>query len=164
MGKAGTKAMTKGGIAASLAEENELKPKQTKAVMESLAAIATAEVKKAGKFVIPGVCMIKTRHKPATKAGMGMAFGQEMKVKAKPARTIVKAFPVAAIKAQFKRGPRLRGSPRSLKAHVWSFRRSVSRGNPTVRAWKVSMRALGHLRCPFCTCGIQMICDLARWP
>merc|ERR1711979_1200 len=100
--KAGAKAMTKGSIAASLAEENELKPKQTKAVMESLAAIATAEVKKAGKFVIPGVCMIKTRHKPATKAGTRMAFGQEMKVKAKPARTIVKAFPVAAIKAQFK--------------------------------------------------------------
>merc|ERR1712066_1028888 len=45
--------------------------------------------------------------------------------------------------------PRLRGSPRSLKAHTWSFQRSVSRGNPTVRAWKVSMRALGHLRCPF---------------
>ena len=29
-----------------------------------------------------------------------MAFGKEMKVKAKPARTIVKAYPVAALKRQ----------------------------------------------------------------
>merc|ERR1712061_160805 len=151
-----------GGIAASLAEENELKPKQTKAVMESLAAMGTAEVKKAGKFVIPGVCMIKTRHKPATKAGTRMAFGQEMKVKAKPARTVVRHSRLPPSKRSS--NERLRGSPRSLKARVWSFQRSVSRANPTVRAWKVSMRALGHLRCPFCTCGIQMICDLARWP
>ena len=80
----------------------ELKKSQGAKFLATLATIATAEVKKAGKFVIPGVCMIKTRHKPATKAGTRMAFGQEMKVKAKPARTIVKAFPVAAIKAQFK--------------------------------------------------------------
>jgi len=29
-----------------------------------------------------------------------MAFGEEINVKAKPARTIVKAFPVAALKAR----------------------------------------------------------------
>merc|ERR1712232_447467 len=100
--KASGKAMTKSGIYASLAEQNEMKPKQCAGIMDSLAALATAEVKKTGKFVIPGLCQIKTRHKPATKAGTRMAFGQEMTVKAKPARTIVKAFPVAAIKAQFK--------------------------------------------------------------
>ena len=38
--------------------------------------------------------------KPATKAGMRLAFGKEMQVKAKPAKTVVKAFPVAALKAQ----------------------------------------------------------------
>ena len=38
--------------------------------------------------------------KPATKAGVRMAFGQEIKVKAKPAKTVVKAFPVAALKSQ----------------------------------------------------------------
>merc|ERR1711862_44269 len=100
--KAGAKALTKGAIRSTLAEQNELKPKQCAGIMDSLAALATAEVKKAGKFVIPGLCMIKTRHKPATKAGKRMAFGQEVHVKAKPARTIVKAFPVAAIKQQFK--------------------------------------------------------------
>merc|ERR1712110_1288297 len=98
--KAGAKAMTKSGIASALAEQNEMKPKQCAGVMASLAALATTEVKKAGIFTIPGLCRIKTRNKPATKAGVRMAFGKEMKVKAKPARTIVKAYPVAALKAQ----------------------------------------------------------------
>merc|ERR1719159_1638315 len=102
----GAKAMGKSAIAASLAEDlpesSELKPKGVAAILDSLAALVTAEVKKTGKFTIPGVCMIKSRHKPATKAGKRMAFGKEVKVKAKPARTIVKAFPVAALKAQIK--------------------------------------------------------------
>merc|ERR1719197_990935 len=97
----GAKAMPKRGIAAALAGDN-LKPKDVSGIMESLAALVTAEVKKTGKFTIPGVCMIKSRHKPATKACKRMAFGKEVKVKAKPARTIVKAFPVAALKAQIK--------------------------------------------------------------
>merc|ERR1739841_319054 len=97
--KAG-KAMTKGAIVKMLAEQHEMKTKVCSDVLESLATLATAEVKKAGIFTIPGLCRIKTRVKPATKAGVRMAFGQEMKVKAKPARTVVKAFPVAALKAQ----------------------------------------------------------------
>ena len=51
-------------------------------------------------FTIPGLCRIKTRVKPDTKAGVRMAFGQEIKVKAKPARTVVKVFPVTALKKQ----------------------------------------------------------------
>merc|ERR1712046_86340 len=98
--KPGGKTKTKSGINAALAEQNEMKPKQCAGIMASLAAIATTEVKKAGIFTIPGLCRIKTRVKPATKAGVRMAFGKEMKVKAKPARTVVKAFPVAALKAQ----------------------------------------------------------------
>merc|ERR1711934_760697 len=50
--------------------------------LESLVALATTEVKKTGIFTIPGLCRIKTRVKPATKAGLRMAFGQEVKVKA----------------------------------------------------------------------------------
>merc|ERR1712070_388774 len=102
MKKAGAKAITKSAIASTPATENELKPKQINGIMGSLAALATSEVKKAGKFVIPGLCMIKTRQKPATKAGTRMAFGKEIKVKAKPAKTVIKAFPVAALKAQIK--------------------------------------------------------------
>merc|ERR1711920_758941 len=94
----GTKPITKGGIAEILATEGELKKSVCSQIINSLAEIAATEVKKNGKFVIPGVCMIKTRKKPATKAGKRMAFGQEVFVKAKPARTVVKAFPVSALK------------------------------------------------------------------
>ena len=45
--------------------------------------------------------MIKTRKKKATKAAKKMMFGKEVKVKAKPAKTVVKAFPVKGIKDQF---------------------------------------------------------------
>merc|ERR1712096_364433 len=92
--------MTKGALVRMLAEKHEMKTKACSGLLESLATLATTEVKKNGIFTIPGLCGIKTRLKPATKAGVRMCFGQEMKVKAKPARTIVKAFPVAALKAQ----------------------------------------------------------------
>ena len=42
--------------------------------------------------------MVKTRLKPATKAGKKEIFGKMCVVKAKPAKTIVKAFPVSALK------------------------------------------------------------------
>merc|ERR1712080_404296 len=98
--KSGSKAMTKGAIVRTLAEQHEIKNKVCSDILESLAVLATTEVKKNGIFTIPSLCRIKTRRKPATKAGKRMAFGQEIKVKAKPSRTIVKAFPVAALKAQ----------------------------------------------------------------
>merc|ERR1719335_1651218 len=100
MKASGKKAMTKGALVKTLAEQHEMKTKVMSGLLASLATLATAEVKKAGIFTIPGLCRIKTRMKPATKAGVRMAFGQEVKVKAKPARTIVKAFPVAALKTQ----------------------------------------------------------------
>merc|ERR1712216_267393 len=96
----GKKVMTKGALVKTLSEQHEMKTKVMSGLLASLATLATAEVKKAGIFTIPGLCRIKTRMKPATKAGVRMAFGQEVKVKAKPARTVVKAFPVAALKAQ----------------------------------------------------------------
>ena len=99
--KAGAaKAMTKGALLKAMATENEVKTKVCSNVLNSLAAIATAEVKKTGVFSIPGLCRIKTRTKPATKACVKMIFGKETKVKAKPAKTVVKAFPVAALKQQ----------------------------------------------------------------
>merc|ERR1712166_533087 len=100
MKASGKKAMSKGAMTKALATEHELKQKACSEVINSLVAIATAEVKKNGVFTIPGLCRLKTRSKPATKAGVRMMFGKEMKVKAKPAKTIVKAYPVAALKKQ----------------------------------------------------------------
>merc|ERR550537_1810178 len=96
--KKGVKAMPKSAIADALGTACEKKRSEVSKVLEALAELAEKEVKGTGKFTIPGVCMIKTRYKPATKAGKRMAFGKETMVKAKPARTIVKCFPVAALK------------------------------------------------------------------
>merc|ERR1711953_1251912 len=98
--KAAAKAMTKGALTKAIANEHGMKQKACSQVMGSLAALATKEVKKTGVFTLPGLCRIKTRVKPATKAGVRVMFGKETKVKAKPAKTIVKAFPLAALKKQ----------------------------------------------------------------
>merc|ERR1712205_174482 len=98
--KAGGKAMTKGAMTKALATEHGLKQKACSEVINSIVAIATQEVKKNGIFTVPGLCRLKTRTKPATKAGVRIMFGKETKVKAKPAKTIVKAYPVHALKKQ----------------------------------------------------------------
>jgi len=95
--KAG-KQMTKGAIAASLASEFEIKQNVAGKIIASLAELGAKEVKKSGIFTFPGLVRIKTRVKPATKACKKEIFGEMRLVKAKPARTIVKAFPVAALK------------------------------------------------------------------
>merc|ERR1711879_330212 len=99
MGKA--KVMTKGALAAAIAEGCELKKSVAAQAISTLASIGTEETKKNGKFVIPGLAMMKTRKKPATKAGKREVFGKVVMVKAKPARTVVKAFPAKALKDEF---------------------------------------------------------------
>merc|ERR1719159_1570375 len=92
------KPITKGAIAATLAAEFEIKQNVAGKIISSLAELGAQEVKKNGIFTFPGLCRIKTRVKPATKACKKEIFGEMRLVKAKPARTIVKAFPVAALK------------------------------------------------------------------
>ena len=99
--KAGAEPMAKGCPADALAIGCERQKSDCRRVVEKLAEVATAQVKGAGKFVVPGLCMIKTRLKPATKAGKREVFGKVVMVKARPARTVVKAFPAAALKKQF---------------------------------------------------------------
>merc|ERR1712224_366634 len=96
-----SKAMTQGALVKTLAEQHELKTKVCSGLLESLAVLATTEVKKTGIFTIPGLARIKTRVKPATKAGIRNIFGKDVKVKAKAAKTVVKAFAVSALKSQF---------------------------------------------------------------
>merc|ERR1712159_486757 len=97
--KKSSSVMTKSALIGAIAPEG-MKNKECAGVLNSLAAIAAKEVKKTGVFTLPGLCRIKTRVKPATKAAVRVMFGEEKKVKAKPARTIVKAYPVAALKQQ----------------------------------------------------------------
>ena len=96
--KAAVRAMPKGGIADAVATACEMKKSQASKVIDALAEIGSAQVKSVGKFVIPGLVMIKTKKKKATKKGKRMMFGKEVTVKAKPAKTVVKAFCVSALK------------------------------------------------------------------
>merc|ERR1711941_71797 len=93
------KAMTKGALAEALATEHEVKKAVCAKMIGTICDIATKEVAKTGIFTLPGLFRIKTRMKPATKAGKREVFGKVVMVKAKPARKIVKAFPTAALKA-----------------------------------------------------------------
>merc|ERR1712080_201598 len=100
MGKkaAGKRAMTGGDTQKNIAQKTGLKPKDVKGVFSELQTIAYNEVAKIEKFVIPQLVMLKLKHKPATKAGKRMMFGKEVKVAAKPAKKVVKAFAAKALK------------------------------------------------------------------
>merc|ERR1711977_619807 len=92
------KALTKTAIAEALASKSGLKKSLCSKVIDDFAVLATAEVKKTGKFTIPGLCMLKTRVRPARKAGTAQAFGKTIKVKARAAKKIVKAYCTSALK------------------------------------------------------------------
>merc|ERR1712171_10382 len=94
----GAKAISAGGLFAAISSKTGQKPKDVKAVFTSLQGIATSEVTKNGKFAIPQVVMLKLKHKPARPAGKRMMFGKEVKVAAKKASKVVKAFPASALK------------------------------------------------------------------
>jgi DNA-binding protein HU-beta len=97
MAKVATKSQLIERIAA---EHSELKKKDVKGVMETLAAIGYKELKKTGAFLVPGLVKFVVIKKAATKARKGInPFTKEPTVfKAKPARKIVKARPVKAAK------------------------------------------------------------------
>merc|ERR1711933_434803 len=96
-----------------------MKKSQCAKILDSLAEIATTQVKKTGVFTLPGLCKIKTRTKPATKAGKREIFGKMQIVKAKPARTIVKAFPVVALKKKHLIETRTLFFHASTTCHPW---------------------------------------------
>merc|ERR1711972_93778 len=111
----GAKVMTKGGLVSALSTESGLKRVQVGKLVNGLQTIAAGELKKFGKFTFPGVCMVKTRKKSASKAGKREIFGKVVLVKAKPAKTLVKARPVAALKKLsllFRKCPHRRCYPR----------------------------------------------------
>ena len=71
-----------------------------KGIIESVASIGHAELKKHGVFVVPGLIRMLVIKKPATKERKGInPFTKEPTVfKAKPARKVIKGRPVKAAK------------------------------------------------------------------
>jgi len=74
--------------------------KDVKGIIEAVASIGHAELKKNGIFIVPGLVRMVVIKKPATKARKGInPFTKEPTVfKAKPARKVVKGRPVKAVK------------------------------------------------------------------
>ena len=71
-----------------------------KAVVDALVTVGHRELKRNGVFLVPGFAKFVVAKKPATKARAGVnPFTKEPTVfKAKPARKIVKARPIKAVK------------------------------------------------------------------
>jgi len=77
-----------------LAEQSSLSRKQVKAAVEAMDAIIKIHLLKngPGQFTLPGVFKMSAITKPATKAkpGRNPFTGEEIMIKAKPARRVVK--------------------------------------------------------------------------
>jgi DNA-binding protein HU-beta len=93
--------LTKSQLVEKIGEHHsEMSKRDIKGIIESLATVGHKELKKAGVFVVPGFAKFVVVKKPATKAreGTNPFTGEKMMFKAKPARKIVRARPVKAIK------------------------------------------------------------------
>merc|ERR1739848_597347 len=137
----GKKAMTSGAIVAQVAEKTELKAKQVRAVFAELREVAYAEVAKTEKFTIPQLVMLKLKHKPARKAGTKMMFGKEVRVAAKPASKVVKAFAAKSLKDSILGASHLCPQPSA----PWGQRDSAARGHATLHALLRSKERQGGL-------------------
>ncbi len=79
---------------------DKLTKRDVKGVLEAFVSVGHKELKKAGVFVAPGLAKFVVVKKPATKArkGINPFTGEPAVFKAKPARKVVKARPVKAVK------------------------------------------------------------------
>ena len=92
------KPLPKGELAVELAEDCGITKAMALDFLDSLAVLGTAEVKKTGLFVVPGLARLKVKTLPQRVAGKKGLFGKEVMMKAYPSRRVMKAFPVAALK------------------------------------------------------------------
>ena len=96
------KPLTKSQMMTALAEETGLSKKQMAIVFESMARLIKQNLGKRGPgvFTIPGLIKLRVQRKPATKArkGINPFTGEEIMIKAKPARNVVKATALKALK------------------------------------------------------------------
>lgn len=100
--KSGAKAPTKSQIFGHLADETGLTRKDISAVFDSLEGLMKKNLSRRGPgvFSLPGLLKIRTVRKPATKArpGKNPFTGEEIMIKAKPARNVVKVTALKKLK------------------------------------------------------------------
>jgi DNA-binding protein HU-beta len=80
------KPLTKGQIVTHFAEKFDLSKKAAFSMIDEVGALAIAEVKKTGSFVLPGVGKVVLSKRKA-RVGRNPATGEEIKI---PAKTVVK--------------------------------------------------------------------------
>ena len=88
------KLMTKGQIVSHFAEKFDMSKKAAASMIDEYAALAIAETKKKGAFVLPGIGKSVLVKRKARK-GRNPATGQEIKI---PAKTVVKIRPAKTFK------------------------------------------------------------------
>lgn len=100
--KAAAKPPTKAQLMSKIADDTGLTRKDVEAVFESLQGEIKRNVGRRGPgvFNVPGLMKIKTVKKPATKSrkGINPFTGEEITIKAKPARKAVKVQPLKGLK------------------------------------------------------------------
>ena len=91
---AAKKVLTKGQVVSYFAEKFEISKKTAASIIEEYAALAIAETKKKGAFVLPGIgksVLVKRK----ARIGRNPQTGKEIKI---PAKTVVKIKPGKAFK------------------------------------------------------------------
>ncbi|MCK4340638.1 MAG: HU family DNA-binding protein [Phycisphaerae bacterium] len=96
-----TKPRTKSEVYAHLSDTADLTRKQVGVVFDEMAAMIKKDLNRGpGMFTVPGLMKITVQKKPATKArkGVNPFTGEEIMIKAKPARKVVKVRPLKNLK------------------------------------------------------------------
>ena len=83
---AAKKTLTKSQIVSHFAEKFDFSKKTAAMIVEEVAALAVAETKKAGVFVLPGIGKLVLSKRKA-RMGFNPATGEQIKI---PAKTVVK--------------------------------------------------------------------------
>jgi nucleoid DNA-binding protein len=94
------KPMTKAQLAKMLADSSGVSASQASDILDQLSSIAIEQTNSTGSFTVPGLVKITKSVKAATpeKKMMSPLTKQEITVKAKPARNVVKVKPIKALK------------------------------------------------------------------
>lgn len=96
-----TKVRSKSEVFGHLADNAGLTRKQVATVFDGMAGMIRQDLARGpGIFTVPGLMKITVTRKPATKArkGVNPFTGEEIMIKAKPARKVVKVRPLKALK------------------------------------------------------------------
>jgi len=92
--------MTKSEFVSAVAEKTGLSRKQASGALEAVQNIVANQLKGSGEVTIPGLIKLTLSEKPATpeRPGINPFTKEPITIKAKPARKVVKARPIKALK------------------------------------------------------------------